>query len=123
MTHASPMVNSYLKFSVAGLTGTVKKVVLQVYANSSLSTGITANQVADTTWGETTITYSNAPAIGAAIYTSTAISSGTWISFDVTSYITGNGTYSLALTSANATALSMGSRESTNPPKLVITTQ
>ncbi len=120
---SSPIVNSYLRFSVSGLTGTVQKVTLQVYANSSLSTGITASRVADNTWGETTITYSNAPAIGTAINSSTAITGGTWISIDVTAYITGNGTYSLVLTSTNATALSMGSRESTNPPKLVITTQ
>lgn len=119
----SPIMNSYLRFSVAGLTGTVKKVTLQVYANSSLSTGITASRVADNTWGETTITYSNAPAIGTAINTSTAVTSGTWISIDVTAYVIGNGTYSLVLTSTNGTALSMGSRESANPPRLIITTQ
>ncbi len=119
----SPIVNSYLRFNVSGQSGTVKSVSLQIYANSSLSTGVTANRVADNTWGETTITYSNAPAIGSAIGTSSAVSTGTWITVDVTSYVTGNGTFSFAITSPNATALSMASREATNKPKLVITTQ
>ncbi len=119
----SPIVNSYLRFSVAGLSGTVKQVQLQIYANSSLSTGVTASRVADNTWGETTITYSNAPAIGSAIGTSAAVAKGTWITIDVTAYVTGNGTYSFAITSGNATALSMASREAANKPKLVVTTQ
>ncbi len=119
----SPIVNSYLRFSVSGLSGTVKQVQLQIFANSSLSTGVTASRVADNTWGETTLTYSNAPAIGSAIGTSSAVTTGTWITIDVTAYVTGNGTYSVAITSANATALSMASREATNKPKLVITTQ
>ncbi len=119
----SPIVRSYVRFAVSGLTGAVSRATLRLYANSALHAGITANRVADNTWGESTINYGNAPAVGSAIATSGAINSGTWITFDVTAYVTANGTYSLAITSANATALSMASRESTNKPKLIITTQ
>jgi hypothetical protein len=119
---ASPTVRGYLRFAVSGLSGQVSKATLRLYANSSLSTGITANRVADNTWGETTITYSNAPALGSAIATSGAVTMGTWISVDVTPYVTGNGTFSFALTSSNATALSLASREATNQPQLVIST-
>ncbi len=118
----SPVKRAYLRFTVAGLTSGVSKATLRLFANSSLSTGITVDRVADNTWGETTITYGNAPALGSAIGTTGAVTLGTWVSMDVTSYVTGNGTFSFALTSGNSTALSLASREATNKPQLVITT-
>ena len=41
---------------------------------------------------------------------------------DVTSAVTGNGTYSFGLSTTNSTALSLSSREGANPPQLVVTT-
>ncbi|MBI4785939.1 MAG: DNRLRE domain-containing protein [Chloroflexi bacterium] len=119
---SSPIVRSYLRFNVTGLTGAVTKATLRVYANGLLNSGITANRVANNSWGETAITYGNAPAVGSAIATSNAVSANAWVSIDVTSYVTGNGTFSFALTSTNANALSLASRESSNKPKLVIKT-
>jgi hypothetical protein len=120
----SPVINSYIKFNVSGLTGTVTQATLRVFANSSLSGGYLANGESDSTWGETTLTYSNAPAPGAQLGTSGAVSTGTWTSVTVTGYITGNGTWSFVLTDPSATALSLASRESgANAPQLVITTQ
>ncbi len=118
----SPIVKGFLRFSVSGSAGTITNATLRVYANSSLSTGVSANRVADNTWGESTITYLNAPAAGTAIGTSAAVTAGTWVSINVTPYVTGNGTFSFALTSANVTALSLASREATNKPQLVVTT-
>jgi hypothetical protein len=117
----SPIVNSYLRFSVSGLTGTVTSATLRIFANSSLSAGYVAHAVADNTWGETSITYSNAPTIGSAIGSSGAATSGAWTSVDVTTYVTGNGTLSFGLTDPSSTALSMASRESgANAPQLII---
>ncbi len=118
----SPVKRSYLRFNVAGLAGSVSKAVLRLYAKSSSSNGITVSTVADNTWGETTITYGNAPAVGSALGTSAAIATGTWIAVDVTSYVKGNGTYSFALTNGKATAIALASREAGNKPQLVITT-
>jgi hypothetical protein len=48
---------------------------------------------------------------------------GVWISIDVTPYITGNGTYNLALTPLGSTAISFASRQAgANAPQLVIET-
>jgi hypothetical protein len=118
----SPTVRGYVRFNVSGLTSGVSKATLRLYANSSLSTGITVNRVADNTWGETTINYGNAPAVGSAIGNTGVATTGAWISVDVTSYVTGNGTFSFALSSTNVTALSLASREAANKPQLVITT-
>jgi acid phosphatase type 7 len=117
----SPVVRSYLRFNVSGLTGPATSAVLRVYANSAQATGYTAYSVADTTWGETTITDANAPAFGGSLGTSGAITAGTWTSVDVTSAIAGNGLVSFGLSTTNATALSMSSRTGANPPQLVVT--
>jgi hypothetical protein len=121
----SPDVHSFLRFNVSGLgAGTITRVRLLVFANSSLSQGIKAQAVADNTWGELTTTYVNAPALGGVLASSTAISTSTWVTLDVTSYITGNGTYSFAITDPSSTAISLAARESgANAPQLVIDIQ
>ncbi len=117
-----PLKRGYLRFTVAGLSGTVTKATLRLFANSSQSSGYTVSRVASNSWSESTITYGNAPAIGSAIGASGPAAAGTWTAVDVTSYVTGNGAYSFALTTASSTALSLASREATNKPQLVIVT-
>ena len=120
----SPTVNSYLRFNVSGLSGTITRVRLLVFANSAGSLGIKASKVADTTWGETTITYNTAPAIGSALNTSAAFGAGTWVTIDVSGYVTGNGTYSFVITDPSATAVSLAARESgTNAEQLIVDTK
>jgi hypothetical protein len=118
----SPTVNSYIRFNVTGLSGTVTSAILRVYANSSQSTGYDAYSVADNTWSESTLDWSNAPPFGSKLGSSGNITGGTWTSVDVTPYITGNGTFSFGLSTTNSTAVSLSSREGANPPQLVITT-
>ncbi len=118
----SPLVYSYLRFAVQGLSGTVTRATLRIYANSALTSGYQVNRVSDNAWGETAINYGNMPAMGALIGSSGAIAAGIWTSVDVTSYVTGNGTFSFGLTDPSTTALSLASRESANKPQLVVTT-
>jgi len=123
-TDASPDVRSYLRFNVQGLSGTVTKATLKVYANSANSLGYQVRSVSDNTWVESTINYNNAPAVGGILSTSGATTANTWTSADVTGYITGNGTYSIGLTSLSSTATSLASRESgANAPQLIIEIQ
>src|SRR5512132_1311951 len=50
---ASPDVRSFVRFTVTGLNGqTVSQALLQIYANSSSSVGISAASVADDSWSE-----------------------------------------------------------------------
>jgi Calcineurin-like phosphoesterase len=117
----SPIVRSYLRFDVQGLSGTVTRATLRIFANSASTSGCVANGMGDNTWTESTINYNNAPPLGSALGSSGPISTGTWISMDVTVYITGNGTYNLALTTPGSTAVSLASRQSgTNAPQLII---
>ena len=118
----SPVVRTFLRFTVAGTSGTVKSAVLRVYANTAQTKGYDVYSVADNTWSETAITGTNAPPFGATkLGSSSKIAAGTWTSVDVTSAITGNGTYSFGLSTSSTTAVSLSSREGANPPQLVIT--
>ena len=116
----SPEVLSYLRFDLSSLSGTIANATLRVFANSALSGGIQARGVADTTWGEMSVTYLNRPPVGPVVATSSAIPAGTWVELDVTSVV-GPGLRSLAITTASSTAISLASRESANRPELVIT--
>ncbi len=111
----SPSVNGYLTFNVTGITGTVTSAALRLFANSAQSTGFTAYSVPNTTWGETTITASNAPPFATALGSSGKLTAGTWAAADVTAAITGNGTFSFGIATTNATAVSFSSREGVEP--------
>ena len=121
---ASPVVNGYLTFNVQGLGGSVASAKLRIYANSSSTVGCKVFSVPDTSWVERSITFNTAPALGNQIGSYGAIKSSTWIEIDVTPLVTGNGTFSLAISGLNGTAVSLASRESgTFVPQLVITTR
>jgi acid phosphatase type 7 len=52
-----------------------------------------------------------------------SISAGAWVSFDVTPLVTGNGTFEVAVTSDNSTAIGLASRENQEfAPQLVVET-
>lgn len=118
----SPVARAFLRFIVTGVNGAVNSAVMRIYANTAQTTGYDLYPVASTTWGETAIDDANAPPFGAAkLGSSGKIAAGTWTSVDVTSAISGNGTFSFGLSTTNATAVSLSSREGANPPQLVIT--
>jgi hypothetical protein len=105
---------------VQGVVGPVTNAKLRIYANSSSSVGHEVRGITDITWGETTINFTNSPAVGSLVGSSGPFSAGTWIEVDITSLITGNGTFSLVVMTTSGTAISYGSRESTNKPELVV---
>ena len=117
----TPVLTSYLKFAVSGLTAAVTSARLQVYSYSTSSQGLSA-WTAPSSWTETGLTFANAPAPGTALGTA-PVTVNTWASIDVTAAVTGNGTVALAVTSTRTSKNQFSSRESTlTAPKLVITT-
>ncbi|HSH59846.1 MAG TPA: S8 family serine peptidase, partial [Acidimicrobiales bacterium] len=115
--------NSYLKFNVAGLSGPVTSAKLRMKVTDASVAGGTIRPVADTTWTEGGITYNNAPPISpTALSTLAGVSNGQVVEFDLGSAISGNGVYSLALTSTDGSdSVSYSSRQGATPPELVIT--
>ena len=119
--NTSPVVRSYLRVTVQGLTAPVTKATLKLFALDGSSAGYQVRKVTDNTWGEKTITYSNAPTVSTTVTgTSGAFSASTWTNVDVTSVITGNGTYSFALVKSTAGRLRFWSREGDRAPRLAI---
>lgn len=115
----SPVQRSFLRFDVAGIEGQLDRATLTVFANSS-SPGHDARSVTNA-WSEATMSYNTQPPVSPAIAgTSAGASAGTRSAVDVTSLVPGDGTYSFALDSADTTGVNLASRESANPPQLVI---
>jgi hypothetical protein len=122
---ASPVDQSYLKFQLAGITGhTVLSAKLRIYCsdNGSVNGGSVA-QTSNSSWGETTVTYNNRPAIdGPVLGKLGAVTAGTWYSVDVTPAVTGDGTISFGLQTSSSDGAHYSSREdAAHAPQLVVT--
>ena len=88
---------SYLKFDVSGLCENVDSATLRVWS-STANTAVTAYAVADSSWSETNLTWSNRPPLGSALDTVSG-SVTNWYEWDVTSAITADGTHTFGLAS------------------------
>ncbi len=76
--------------------------------------GGTLFHVADDSWGETTVTWNNAPpADPGALASIGAVQAGVWYEVDLSSLVTGDGTYSLRVTTASGNAAGYDSKEGT----------
>jgi chitodextrinase len=103
---------SYLRFDVAGVPGTVKSATLRLSATTATPDGPGVHSAASL-WTETTINWSNKPARGVApVADKAAIAAGATVEYDVKPLVTGNGTVSFALVSTSAIAEDFASRES-----------
>lgn len=120
---SSPITRSYLRFVVPELNGAaIQSAVLRIYARSANTTGFSVQAVADNTWLENKLNFSNAPAVGGTINSSKAFGANVWVGLDISSYIKGAGTYNLALTTTSTTNTNLASRESgAYAPQLVLT--
>ena len=121
-TDGSPIVRSYLRFDVQGWVPGTSRATLRLTPTSNLNTGLLVSRVADTTWGERTVTAANAPPLGSSLGTTAAPKTGVPLSIDVTAAISGNGPVTLALSSSDPTADALASREagSATSPQLVV---
>jgi len=117
---------SYLTFDVGTITGTVVSATLKVTAGSASSTGFEVRGVADTSWGEQSITWNNSPAPAATVTRSSgAIKLNQAVSLDVTPLVTSGGLVSMALTTPSSTTVWVDSREASASvaPQLVVVTE
>jgi hypothetical protein len=120
-TDGSPYVGSFLRFDPDGLGTSISSAILRVFANSANSGSIDVRGVASNSWGESTLTYRNMPAVLSVVGSVGRINAGTWAQWDVTSLVRGNDPVSFGLTSTSITATNLASRESSNDPQLVVT--
>jgi hypothetical protein len=120
-TDGDPVVKSYVKFNVTGVAGTITKATVRLNAATNNAKGFSAYKVSDNSWSETGITYNNAPSHGSSLGTSNSVVAGTYQSVNVTSAISGNGTYSFAIAMPTSTTNTrFNSRETTFKPQLYV---
>ena len=115
---------SYLRFLVGGLSGSVTSARLRLSATSATADGPTVFG-APSDWAENGITWNSKPAPSTGpLSDSGAIASGDWVEWDVTEAVTSEGPQSFRLASAINDGVSFRSRESsvvTSRPQLVVT--
>ncbi len=126
---AGPEIDSYIKFNVSGLSGPVVSAKLRLFCIDDSPDGgrvyATSNNYLGTStpWTETGIIWNNAPGVGGTILDhKNNVAVNAWVEFDVTPAITGNGTFSLGLTSGLSNIAGYQSKEWANPPQLVVST-
>jgi hypothetical protein len=121
---ATAALRGYIKFGVSGLTGPVTNAKLRVWVTDGTDNG-GAWWLVSNAWTEAAVTWQNGPLPTTGVLVADppgATVAGTWLEFDVTAQVTGNGTYSFATLPTSTNAEKFSTREGVNPAQLVITT-
>lgn len=117
----------FLKFVVAGVSGTVARARVRVYVTKGAGESTMLYRAANTyaggsvPWTESGLTWSNADLAGTEIG-SFALTAGQWATVDVTDVVSGNGTFSFAMLNAPNLRGGINAREGSRAPELVIET-
>lgn len=120
-----PDIESYLRFTISGLAGSVQRATLRLHAVTATKDG---PSVAGTSngWSETAMTWLDRPApTTVAVDDEGAIAIDSWAELDVTSLVSQNGTFSFRLAMTHQDDVDFDSRESTTStlrPELVVET-
>ena len=116
-------VTSYVKFTTSGLVAPVVSAKLRLRVASNGSSQGASLHTTGTGWTEKGITWKTAPAKVALVGTVPKLPSSSWVEFDVTSAVTGNGTFAFVVSKTSGSdGADIKSREQTNGPQLVVTT-
>jgi hypothetical protein len=123
----SQTIRSYLKFEVSGVAGAIQSATLRLRVRDAGPDGgsvyAVSNNFAGTSapWFEDGLTWKNAPPLsGSALDAAGAVTLNTWVELDVTPAVTGNGTFSFAVSGGSSDVVDYVSTEGANPPQLVV---
>ncbi len=116
---------SYIRFTVGGHRGSLQKVILRVFCTTNGTTNGPAVYLANSNWIESStngITWNTQSLLASgASDNKRVIETNSWAEYDVTSLITGNGTYTFALVADSTDGVTFSSREGATHPQLLIT--
>jgi arylsulfatase A-like enzyme len=118
----SPETESYLRFVVEGVVGTVQRATLRLYVTNGSSDGPVL-YAADSGWSESAVNWESRPGrTGEPLEDKGKVRSG-WVEYDVSGAVKGNGTVAFNLTPESGDGLAVNSREaSRNRPELRVET-
>ena len=111
---------SLIRFTVNGLSGSPTSVRLRLYVEDASARGGDWYLVSND-WTESTVIWGNKPAIsGSPVASVGAVTVGTWVEVNLTTAITGNGTYSFEATTTSTNTAAFATSQGTNPPQVVV---
>jgi hypothetical protein len=100
----------------------VQAAKLRLYATGGTAGGPAVSSTSPS-WTEAGLTWTNRPAKGAPRDRKGKIVTGTWVEFDVTPFVTGNGAVAFVVSTEATDGLDANSREAAaDRPELVVTT-
>jgi len=116
--------SSYIRFTVSGISGSIQRVRLRVFCTTNSTNNGPAAYLANNNWiesGSGGITWNTQPALlSEVIDNKGAIGTNSWVEYDVTAFVTGNGTFTFALLADGNDGVTFSSREGTASPQLVV---
>lgn len=112
---------SVIRFTVTKVTGAVESAILRLYTTTNGSNDGPAVYASDASWSEDEITWNNRPTSNEdALDNVEETGTETWVEYDVTAAVAGNGTYDFVLVPDSKDAVQFSSREGDHPPELVV---
>ena len=117
-----PMEESYLRFNVSGVSGAIQNARLRVYVTTNGTGNGPAVALANNAWTESAMIWNNKPSLlSGTVDNKGALAINTWVEYDVTPLLNGNGAYTFALIADSTDGAEFSSREGAVPAQLVVT--
>ncbi len=118
---------AYLKFELAQLVGPLQSATLRLFCTEGSRDGgeiysVSNNYIgSNTAWVEEGMDWTNKPDLAGAILSRAgSVAANTWVEFDVSSAVTGDGTLSLGLKNRSSDKVIYSSKEGEFPPELLV---
>lgn len=113
---------SYFKVDVSGVSGNVSSAILRFKTGPVPLTGVRVFFIASSNWDEYKINWNNAPPFSFGLSVGN-LPANTWVDIPVTHIVNGNGTFSIGMLAADTPGQYVRSRETNEPPKLIVYSQ
>jgi hypothetical protein len=122
---SSPVKHGLLRFTVSGLgSSPIQSVTLRLFCLDASDKGGDVYWVPDNSWQEKTVNWNTEPAADPTLRASLgAVSANTWYDVDLSSLVTGDGTYSIRIASTSSNSAGYSTKEGGpgSSPQLVVT--
>lgn len=113
----------YLQFNVTGIPAGASNITASLRINAittATARPITAHAVANTSWGETTLTWDTRLPLGTALSTVSSHTGGQESVWDVSGHVTGNGNFTIGLDTTYSGDTNFTASEGGTSPTLVV---
>lgn len=113
---------SFLQFTVTGVSSKVQHAVLRLFVTDNGTNDGPAIYLTDNSWKEKDINWNNRPQPSSDVLDNKgSIDPNSWVEYNVTSRVTGDGTFSFVLIADSNDGVVFSSRQGSKPPQLELT--